>query len=56
MRLDGWNDIQSVKSTCSILYLELKTSILLPLENNDKRHKLNSNNNMLKRPIYQIQF
>ena len=56
MRLDVWNDIQSVKATCSMLYLELKTSILLPLECNDKRHKLNSNNNMLKRPIYQLHF
>ena len=45
MRLNGLKDIQSVKSTCSMLYLELKTSILRPLEENDNRHKMNSNNN-----------
>ena len=45
MRLYGWKDIQSVKSLCSMLYLELKTSILPLLEENDKRHKTNSNNN-----------
>ena len=27
MRLYGWNDIQPVKQTCSMLYLEIKTSI-----------------------------
>ena len=56
MRLDGWNDIHSVKSTCSMLYLELKTSILPPLEGNDKMHKMNSNNYRIKRPIYQLHF
>ena len=56
LRLDGWKVMQSVKSACSMLYLELKTSILPPLEGNDKWHKINSNNNRLKRPIYQLHF
>ena len=43
--VDGWKDIQSVKSARSMLYLELKTSIVPPLEENDRRHKMNSNNN-----------
>ena len=45
MRLDGWKDIQSVKSACSVLYVELKTSILPSLKENAKRQKMNSNNN-----------
>ena len=56
MRVYGWKDMQSAKSASSMLYLELKTSILPPLEANDKRHKLNSNNNRLKRTIYQFHF
>ena len=51
MRLDGWKDIQSVKSTSSMLYLEL-----ISLNDNDKKHKMNTNNNRLKRPIYQLRF
>ena len=39
-----------------MLYLELKISILPPLEGNDKRHKMNSNNNRLKHLIYQKHF
>ena len=36
--------IQSVKSACSMLHLELKTSILPSLKGHDKWHKMNSNN------------
>ena len=39
-----------------MLYLELKTSILNSLERNGKRSKMNSNNNRLKHPIYQLHF
>ena len=49
-------DMQSVKSAFSILYLEFKTSILHPLEGNDKRYNMNTNNNRQKRPIYQLHF
>ena len=52
----GWNDIQFVNSTCSVLYFKLKTSLLPPLEGNDKKHKTNSNNNKLERPIYKLHF
>ena len=59
MRADFLSEVwwlQSVESACSMLYLELKTNILPPLEGNDKRDKINSNNNRLKRPIYQLHF
>ena len=46
MSLDDWKDIQSVKSACSMLYLELKTSILPSLKGSDKKHKMNSNNSL----------
>ena len=36
MRLDERKDIQSVKSPRSILHSELKASVLLPLERNNK--------------------
>ena len=42
MRLGDWKYMQSVKSACSMLYLELKTSILPSLKGTDKRHKMNS--------------
>ena len=45
MRLDGWNGIQSVQSACSMLYLELTTSILSSREENDERHEMKPNNN-----------
>ena len=54
MKLDGWRNVQSVKSASSMLYLERRTSIRPFLEENQKRHKMNSNNNRLKRPIYQL--
>ena len=37
-----------------MLYLELKINILPPHDGNDKRHKTNSSNHMLKHLIYQI--
>ena len=40
-RLDGSKEIQSVKSTCSVLYSELKAYILPSLEVNNKGHKTN---------------
>ena len=54
MRLDGWKYMQSVTLAYSMLNLELQTSIVPPLAGNDKRHKMNSNNNKLKHPIYQL--
>ena len=40
----GWKNMHSVKSACSMSYLEFKTRILPRLEGNDKCHKMNSNN------------
>ena len=59
MRADFLNEITWFEwhTICKImLYLVFKTIILLPLEGNDKRHKMNSNNNRLKHPIYQLHF
>ena len=41
MRIDDRKVIQSVKSTWSILHLELKSLVLPPLEGNIKGRKLN---------------
>ena len=59
MRADFFNEITWFEwhTICKIvLYLVFKTIILLPLEGNDKRHKMNSNNNRLKHPFYQLHF
>ena len=50
LSLDGWKDIQSVKSASLMLYLELTS-----FKKNDERHKMNANSNRpIKRPIYQL--
>ena len=52
MKADCFNEVRwlegfihSVKSSCSMLYLELTTSILPPLELNYIRRKMNSSSN-----------
>ena len=42
MRLDSRKDIQSVKSTRSILHAQLKAYVLAPIKRNDKGHKMNT--------------